>query len=203
MVLPIQVHLPHSAWAYVRIHRRVGTNKVLSEQEIQDWVARLRGMARALHGPIFFLWGTDYEDQPIRNMTNLAQAAGSLVVDWQTQIGGARRSLKAYFSAAPAGGRGGDGANGGGGGSKAAAPAAAAVDTAAPALAPPAPAAPAPAPPAPAAPAPARTAPAAPPRKRPAPSSPSRAPAAAAAAKRAAPGEGIAKFFVRQTPPTS
>jgi len=197
MVLPIQVHLPHSAWAYVRIHRRVGTSKVLSEQEIQDWVTRLRGMACALHGPIFFMWGTDYEDQPIRNMTNLAQAAGSLVVDWQTQIGGTRRSLKAYFSAAPAGGRSGDGNNGGSEGTKVAAPvspAAATVDKVAPA--PPVSSVhPAPAP------APAPTAPTASPRKRPAPSSPSRA--QATAAKRVAPGEGIAKFFVRQTPPTS
>ena len=103
MVLPIQTLLPHTAWAYIRVHRRLGTDKVLRPDEITAWAGRLADLTKSGKGPVFFLWGTDHEDQPIKNMANLEKAAGPLIFDWRTSIGGARRSLQAWFGGAPAG----------------------------------------------------------------------------------------------------
>lgn len=65
--------------AYIRIHRRVGTHRVLDHQEIQEWSHRVDKLldekndnnASSLQGPIYVLWATDHEDQPIINARNL------------------------------------------------------------------------------------------------------------------------------------
>eukprot|EP01036_Dinobryon_divergens_P022790 gene22790-31086_t len=80
------VHLPiyfshsrGSKFMYVRVHRRFGNNRVLSESEIQAWATRILSLDEREEVsydrcPIYFLWGTDHEDQPIINAKNLAQA---------------------------------------------------------------------------------------------------------------------------------
>ena len=97
--MPIQTVLPHDAWAYVRVHRRIGTDKVLSADEIRAWADRLAVLAPQLHGPVFFLWGTDHEDQPIRNMASLAKAASALMAAWPARgsDSGSQRSVASFF----------------------------------------------------------------------------------------------------------
>lgn len=90
------VHLPiyfvrsrFSKFIYVRVHRRYGKHRVLSESEIEAWVARIvssdvseeESMGELRDPcPIYFLWGTDHEDQPIINAKNLALALPSYLV---------------------------------------------------------------------------------------------------------------------------
>lgn len=82
--LPIYFNPSHgSKFIYVRVHRRFGNHRVLSESEIQAWATRILSLderkeesSQRLYDPcpIYFLWGTDFEDQPIINAKNLAQA---------------------------------------------------------------------------------------------------------------------------------
>lgn len=66
--LPIAEGLATKDFFFVRVHRRTGKEeRMLCVQEIGDWVARLQRMCDAgLAGPIYFLWGTDWEDVPMR-----------------------------------------------------------------------------------------------------------------------------------------
>jgi hypothetical protein len=125
VVMPIQTVLPHRGWAYARVHRRLGTDKVLRPDEIAAWAKRLATLAAQVDGPVYVLWGTDHEDQPLRNMAALARAAGDLVLDWKAAVGGPHRSLQAWLHAPPAAAavatamtapaRGADGGDGDGG----------------------------------------------------------------------------------------
>ena len=88
--LPIHFALSRSSkFLYVRVHRRFGMHRILSESEIEAWVARIVSLDEPekvsmgeVHGPcpIYFLWGTDHEDQPIINAKNLAQALPSYML---------------------------------------------------------------------------------------------------------------------------
>ena len=46
-------------------------DRVLSGKEVCDWVGRLQGLAGGVGGPVYVLWGTDFEDAPIINAGNL------------------------------------------------------------------------------------------------------------------------------------
>ena len=73
-VLPIAMEYTNSEFHYVRIHRRHGTlERVLSTHEIQHWVERLRIISHKIDR-IFFLFGTDWEDAPMRNAAALRAA---------------------------------------------------------------------------------------------------------------------------------
>ena len=151
---------PHCA--LVRLHRRVGTQRLISRDALDDWAQRIQRMAASadgpdayfssgprgddfatgsavapavysaipqrpheadfvrLAGPIYFLVGTDFEDQPILNLRALegrvselalalssapatAARARAEVPDWRRH---ARefydaRGLKAFFKKAP------------------------------------------------------------------------------------------------------
>ncbi|KAL4444143.1 hypothetical protein ABPG75_011880 [Micractinium tetrahymenae] len=55
-VLPIALEVTTPGCHYVRIHRRYGTvERLLPEEEIQAWAARLEQLAPQLQGPIYFL----------------------------------------------------------------------------------------------------------------------------------------------------
>mmetsp|Transcript_4667 Transcript_4667/g.16989 ORF Transcript_4667/g.16989 Transcript_4667/m.16989 type:complete len:274 (-) Transcript_4667:58-879(-) len=101
--IPLLVSAP-SKGVYIRLHRRQGTQRVISQQEIADWVVRLQTITseNSLQGGIFFLWGTDHEDQPMQNAKNLMAAAKDLHFDWKkcvdeenTKKGGLLSFLKA------------------------------------------------------------------------------------------------------------
>lgn len=68
-VLPIALEVTTPGWHYVRVHRRHGTtDRLLPAGEAEAWAARIeRQLAPRLAGPVYFLWGTDWEDVPIRN----------------------------------------------------------------------------------------------------------------------------------------
>ena len=74
-VLPICMHVTQPAFFYVRVHRRQGTQRVLGERGMEEGAARLRPSrlrTEGLRGPVHFLWGTDWEDQPMVNAATLA-----------------------------------------------------------------------------------------------------------------------------------
>lgn len=87
-VVPIIMALGSCDFAYVRVHRRVGKHRVLSEEEIKSWGERIRlpELQNSLQGPIYFMWGTDHEDQPIINSKNLTKEIGSMAYDWKSKI---------------------------------------------------------------------------------------------------------------------
>jgi hypothetical protein len=87
------------AFAYVRVHRREGSHRVLSDTERAQWCERIEALRRetaaatasdgaaagdtpptslALQGPIYFLWGTDHEDQPVINAKKMRAALGGV-----------------------------------------------------------------------------------------------------------------------------
>ncbi|KAK3272191.1 hypothetical protein CYMTET_19500 [Cymbomonas tetramitiformis] len=93
---------------YVRVHRRHGTKeRLLSEEEVQQWAAELRQALGSLSGPCFFLWGTDWEDAPVVNAGRLDHAMGApFVYDWRSRrralAGGAHKSSLHNFLQRPA-----------------------------------------------------------------------------------------------------
>lgn len=87
-VVPIVMALGSCDFAYIRIHRRTGKHRVLSDGEIKSWGERLRSLElqSKIRGPVYFMWGTDYEDQPIINSKNLSKEIGDLAYDWKSKI---------------------------------------------------------------------------------------------------------------------
>lgn len=73
-------------YLYIRIHRREGTKRVLSDAEITVWAKRIQETVAKEHfsGRIFVLWGTDHENQPIINANKLFEALPQeLRFDWK------------------------------------------------------------------------------------------------------------------------
>ena len=50
--------------------------RLLPGAEIEAWAERLRRLAPRLQGPVYFLWGTDWEDVPMRNARYGCMVAG-------------------------------------------------------------------------------------------------------------------------------
>ena len=74
--LPIAFHVTSPKAVYVRIHRRQGKHRLLSEAEQRDWITRLRPsdlLSQGLRGPVYFLWGNSWQDQPIKSAQSLAE----------------------------------------------------------------------------------------------------------------------------------
>lgn len=73
-LMPVALEATSTKFAYVRVHRRHGgmDDRVLSAHEIADWGVRVQQLAAGVAGPVYVLWGTDYEDAPIVNARNLA-----------------------------------------------------------------------------------------------------------------------------------
>uniref|UniRef100_A0A7S2U4D7 DUF72 domain-containing protein n=1 Tax=Lotharella oceanica TaxID=641309 RepID=A0A7S2U4D7_9EUKA len=113
-------------FAYCRVHRRHGTDRLMRPEEIQDWVCKLRqyadvGMAgdtsdssaqSSSRGPVYFLWGTDHADQPIKNRRMLDSALPEdMRYDWahrvreiESRTPGSIRSMFAKATQKPRGG---------------------------------------------------------------------------------------------------
>ena len=72
---------------YVRVHRRRGSERVLRDEEVAWWAEQLAQIGPTLQGPIYFLWGTDHEDQPWVNAKRLADACGrERALDWAAEM---------------------------------------------------------------------------------------------------------------------
>eukprot|EP00850_Spirogloea_muscicola_P014681 SM000107S14047 [mRNA] locus=s107:141773:144739:- [translate_table: standard] len=101
-VLPVAWAVTQPKSIYVRVHRREGTSRVLSKDELATWQRRLSNLPKALKGPVYFMWGTDHEDQPIINAKNLAILLGPQVAyNWQSALRSRHTSgsLLSLFSA--------------------------------------------------------------------------------------------------------
>ena len=48
--------------------------RLLAASEHADWVARIDALRPQLQGPVYFLWGTDWEDAPVVNAKQLQAA---------------------------------------------------------------------------------------------------------------------------------
>jgi len=56
--IPAEVTAPQHG-VYIRIHRREGSQRVLTTDEFEGWGRRLQELrSKRLGGPILFLWGT-------------------------------------------------------------------------------------------------------------------------------------------------
>lgn len=77
--IPMEIHLSSSScsdFAYVRIHRRCGQHRILTDKEIDEWRNRIVDLWRdhQWNGKVYVLWGTDFDDQPIMNAKHLFEA---------------------------------------------------------------------------------------------------------------------------------
>jgi uncharacterized protein YecE (DUF72 family) len=88
IVLPVAVEVTTPDFFYVRVHRRSGKEeRRLTKEEIAAWKARIEYVIeRKLAGPIYFLWGTDHADVPLRNSRALKEAIPeNLWFDWKPE----------------------------------------------------------------------------------------------------------------------
>eukprot|EP00249_Psilotum_nudum_P030668 c43542_g1_i1 orf=266-1651(-) len=84
IILPIAWAVTQPDFVYIRVHRREGNLRLLSEAELSVWESRLKiGLSEDLKGPIYFMWGTDWEDQPIINARNLSLRLAGMVFNWK------------------------------------------------------------------------------------------------------------------------
>ena len=107
--LPVAEGVATPRFWYVRIHRRRGTwERQLGAAEGEAWVARLgRVQAQGLRGPVFFMWGTDWEDVPIRNASVLETALpAAMRFNWRAQLREREAAQPGSLMAMLAGGRG-------------------------------------------------------------------------------------------------
>ena len=108
MALSADVNLPvHfttdgcSDFAYLRVHRRAGTDRILKDVEISEWVKRISATELrkyAFGGPIFVMWGTDHEDQGIKNSIKLLAALPpELRLDWKAHTKSMKGGVMSAF----------------------------------------------------------------------------------------------------------
>lgn len=84
VILPVAWTATQPDFIYIRVHRREGTQRLLTEMELSVWENRLKaGLPPNLKGPVYFMWGTDWEDQPIINAKSLVMKLGETSYDWK------------------------------------------------------------------------------------------------------------------------
>jgi uncharacterized protein YecE (DUF72 family) len=85
VTMPMRFLATSPAGVYIRVHRRVGSERVLSAGEIADLARNIRAIDS--RGPIFVLWGTAFEDQPVINARHLADSLGpDAVYPWAAHV---------------------------------------------------------------------------------------------------------------------
>lgn len=64
-VMPIELHVTSPDFFYARVHRRAGTQRLLSAVEIRDWADRLHALVASGNlspeANVYIVWGTDHE----------------------------------------------------------------------------------------------------------------------------------------------
>lgn len=86
---------------------RFGTKeRLVGDSEHAAWARRLLALRPHLQGPVYFLWGTDWEDAPAVNAGRLQAALPQeLALDWPAFVrcaSGGRPSIVELFAASPA-----------------------------------------------------------------------------------------------------
>lgn len=73
---------------YIRVHRRVGNDRLLSDQEILDWAERVKEMIKMSNNElkhIWIIWNTNHEDHSMENASKLEKQLGPVCLDWKTK----------------------------------------------------------------------------------------------------------------------
>lgn len=99
IVLPVAVEVTIPDFFYVRVHRRSGKEeRRLTNEEIAAWRERIDRVREAkLAGPIYFNWGTDHADIPLRNCRALKEALPEdLRFEWKPEA--PKGTIAALFS---------------------------------------------------------------------------------------------------------
>jgi hypothetical protein len=89
----------------VRVHRRVGEDRLLTEMELKNWADRLKNLNPRPKN-IYFLWNTNFEMQPFENATKLeALLPKEQVMNWKEHYMSVQKSnpgsIFAFFGASP------------------------------------------------------------------------------------------------------
>jgi uncharacterized protein YecE (DUF72 family) len=90
---------PTSQFLYIRIHRREGSERLLSLDELQSWILRIERVMTgdsSFTGPCYVLWGTDFEDQPLLNMKNFSKLLPNEFLQKKLPTGGHQR-IEMFF----------------------------------------------------------------------------------------------------------
>jgi hypothetical protein len=90
---------------YVRVHRRVGEDRLLAESEMTDWARRIAAMPVAPRR-LWMLWNTNHETQAFENAQRLeALLPAGVVLDWKQHYLEAQKankgSILSFFGASP------------------------------------------------------------------------------------------------------
>jgi uncharacterized protein YecE (DUF72 family) len=118
-LVPIVCEITHPSIAYIRVHRRRGSNRLLTEQELDEWVQRIQSMVEGMYSTtpdyttslsrlsetaspnsncsfprIYVLWNTNFEDHSIQNSAALANRLGPLVHNWSNEMREAEKKSK-------------------------------------------------------------------------------------------------------------
>jgi uncharacterized protein YecE (DUF72 family) len=117
-LMQIMLTITNPKHCYIRVHRRHGNERLLMQHELQAWAGRLTSllsvsgsgfnMSPALAGPVYFLWGTDWEDQPIINAKNLTaeltllEGGKRMSYDWKAVCAAQKGTLSSFFGKAGA-----------------------------------------------------------------------------------------------------
>lgn len=104
-VVPILTQCIGGDELYVRVHRRVGEDRLLTDQELADWAYRIQHYEPRPRR-IWFLWNTNFEMQAIDNAARLEKLLpAELVFDWKAHYLSVRKadkgSIFAFFGASP------------------------------------------------------------------------------------------------------
>jgi len=110
--LPVIIEPTCDNFLYIRIHRRLGKEKILSEREIIQWVDRIKNLKERQKGTqsmtVYIMWNTNWENHSVINAKNLEQACNDLqdcdiqVFDWKKQVQQSNLStgIASFFHAA-------------------------------------------------------------------------------------------------------
>ena len=83
---------------YLRVHRRSGTQRLLSDDELDSWANRLVNVYSKMKGTIYFMWNTIYEDQSSQNAQRLMKKLPQdLIFDWKRRLDSNPGQLAYFF----------------------------------------------------------------------------------------------------------
>lgn len=100
----IVLEVTNPACVYIRVHRRSGDYRLLSEQELTAWADRIRRLIDSgrVTGWVYMTWNTHHENQAILNPLALATKIPALCYDWKAHIALQPGRLDSFFARKPA-----------------------------------------------------------------------------------------------------
>jgi hypothetical protein len=104
-VTPVITQCVGDEW-YVRVHRRVGEDRLLTDRELADWANRIQSMD-VKPKRVWMMWNTNWETQAIDNARRLEEMLpANLVMNWkQHYLEVQKNNPSSIFSFFKAGGK--------------------------------------------------------------------------------------------------